>query len=64
MCKIITPAGLQYRSLAELQALYRKVQQELSMSAPGSAARRNTLASLENISRAIARHRRYPSPCP
>ena len=64
MCKIITTAELQYRSLAELQALYRKVQQELSMSAPGSAARRNALASLENISRSIAQRRVYPSPCP
>lgn len=64
MCKIITTAELQYRSLAELQALYRKVQQELAISAPGSAARRNALASLENIGRAIAQRRVYPRPCP
>lgn len=59
MCKIITPAELQYRSLPELQALYRKVQQELAMSAPGSVARSNARVSLENIACAIARHRRY-----
>jgi len=64
MCKIITPAELQYRSLAELQALYRKVQHELAVSAPGSDARLKARVSLENIRCAIARHRRYPSPCP
>jgi hypothetical protein len=35
----------------------RQVQQELAASATGSAARRNALASLENISRAIAQRR-------
>ncbi len=64
MCKIITPAELQYRSLAELQALYQKYQQELALSAPGSEARRKARASLENIACAIARHRRYPAPRP
>ena len=64
MCKILTSAELQYRSLPELQALYRKVQQELAISAPGSDARRKARISLENIGFAIARHRRYPSPCP
>ncbi len=64
MCKIITPAELQYRSRAEVQALYSKVQHELAVCAPGSAARRNALASLENIGRAIAQRRVYPRPCP
>ncbi len=64
MCKIITPAELQYRSPAELQALYRKFRQELAISAPGSIARRNARVSLENIDHAITRHRRYPASCP
>ncbi len=62
MSRIITASELQNRSLTELQALYRTVQQELAASAPGSAARRNALASLENISRAIAQRRVYPAP--
>lgn len=57
MFKIITAADLQGRTLTELQSLYRMVQQELAASATGSAARRNALASLENISRAIAQRR-------
>lgn len=69
MCKIITLDELRYRSPAELQALYRKVQQELAISPPGSQARRAARISLENIAFAIARHqrcRRYPAPrlCP
>ncbi len=62
MCKIITPAELQYRSLTELQALYRKVQQELAISAPGSDARRKARVSLENIGCAMARHQHCPGP--
>ena len=64
MCRIVTNSELQYRSLAELQALYAKVRQELALYAPGSLARRNARISLENIACAIARHRRYPSPRP
>ena len=57
MSRIITASELQNRSLADLQALYRTVQQELTASAPGSAVRRNALASLENISRANTQRR-------
>ena len=62
MSRIITASELQNRSLADLQALYRAVQQELSASATGSADRRNALASLENIGRAIAQAQSYPAP--
>ena len=57
MSRIITAAELQNRTLADLQTLYRKMQEDLTRSAPGSAERRNALASLENISHAIARKR-------
>lgn len=64
MCKIITPAELQNRSLPELQALYRKVQHELAVSAPGSEARRNARVSLENIGFAILRAKRLTPRAP
>ena len=57
MQNIITLAALQGRSLSELQALYSSVQQELVCSERGSQARSDALASLENISLAIAQHR-------
>ncbi len=61
MCKIITLFELQYRSLAELQAVYTKVQRDLALAAPGSDARRCARVSLENIGYAIARLR-HPAP--
>jgi len=57
MSGLITAAELQHRSLTDLQTLYRKVQDELTRSPRGSAARRNALASLETIARAIAKKR-------
>ncbi|QLH37736.1 MAG: hypothetical protein HWD60_00230 [Defluviicoccus sp.] len=57
MSRIVTAAELEHRTLEYLQQLYRQVQQELTRSAPGSDQRRNALASLETISRAIARLR-------
>ena len=57
MQNIITLAALQGRSLLELQALYSSVQQELVRSERGSQARSDALASLENISLAIAQRR-------
>ena len=59
MSRLITAAELQNRTLFDLQTLYRKVQEELTRSPRGSAARRNALASLDNIVRAIARLRAY-----
>lgn len=57
MSTIIPPESLHYRSLAELQALYRKVRQELAASPEGSEARRAARISLENIGYAMARLR-------
>ena len=53
MFRLITAAELQHRSLEDLHGLYRLVHADLVRSAPESAERRNALASLENISRAI-----------
>lgn len=53
MSKVITSAELQSRSAAALRAVFNQAQRELAASAAGSAARRNALASLENISRAL-----------
>lgn len=57
MSRIITAAELQNRTLSDLQTLYRKVQEDLTRSLRGSAERRNALASLNNLARAIARKR-------
>ena len=64
MTRIITPADLQGRSLADLQALYRTVQQELVQSEPGSQARREALAAIEALSLAIAQRRARGGPRP
>ena len=53
MSKIILASELEGRSLSELWSLYATVERELTQSALGSAQRRNALASLENIRRAI-----------
>ena len=62
MSRIVTAAELQYRSPSELHALYRKAQQELAASAPGSAERRNALATIENVTRALNRRQAIPRP--
>ncbi len=54
---LITSYELASKSVSELRGLYRKVFNALVQSAPGSAERRNALASLENISREL--NRRY-----
>jgi hypothetical protein len=64
MSGIITNADLHRYSLAQLQAMYGKVHQELVKSAKGSADRRNALASLENIRRAIRLRRMQATPRP
>tara|TARA_R100000789_G_scaffold98887_2_gene103833 strand:+ start:14367 stop:14564 length:198 start_codon:yes stop_codon:yes gene_type:complete len=55
MSKIFTAAALDQRSLPELRTLFRKAHDELVSSEVGSIDRCNALASLENISRAIAK---------
>ena len=62
MSRIITMAELQNRPMAYLQKLHQQMQQNLAESAAGSEDRRNALASLENISRAMAYARMLPGP--
>lgn len=52
--KLITRFELASRRPSELRALYRKLAAALPGTVRGSAARRNCLASLENIEREIA----------
>lgn len=51
--KLITRHELASQSICELRGLYRMVFNALVQSTPGSANRRNALASLENISREL-----------
>lgn len=58
--KLMTNQELEYRSEAELSALFRQVSQLLTHTEKGSVARRNAIASLENISRARTRRFKFP----
>ena len=49
-----TIAELQHRSETELQALFRQASQALARTASGTPERRIGLATLENISQAMA----------
>jgi hypothetical protein len=63
MTKIVTCSELRYRTLAELEALFRTFQIELGRTAPGSRERTDVLASLYSVRRAIAaRLDRQPKP--
>ncbi len=62
MSTVLTIAALQSRSDLELQTLTRKAQYDLECSAPGSAERRDALATLENIDRVMAQRRLRPKP--
>ncbi len=62
MSTVLTTATLQTRSDLELQTLTRKTQYDLECSAPGSAERRDALATLENISRVMAQRAFRPRP--
>jgi hypothetical protein len=67
MTKIITCAELRHRRLEELQALFRSLEIELLRTEPGSFERTTALASLENVSRAMAIRRArqaHPRPAP
>jgi len=52
--KLITRFELAAKNTPELRALYRDVLNALACTNPGSPARRNALASLENIARELA----------
>lgn len=54
MNNLMTIAELHYRTESELRALFRDASQAVARTAVGTPERRNGLASLENISRALA----------
>jgi len=54
MLTLITASELANKSIPELRSLYRAAHDALAMSAPDSPERRLALASLENITRALA----------
>ena len=63
MTKIITWCELRYLTLAELEALFRTLQNELGRAAPGSRERAIVLASLDSVRRVMAaRLDRHPKP--
>ena len=62
MSTVLTMATLQTRSDLELQALHRRAHYDLTCSTPGSAERRDALASLENISRVLVQRHARPRP--
>ena len=57
---LITAAELATKSLSQLHTLYRIISEELAETEPCSTERANMIASLENISRAIAALRIKP----
>jgi hypothetical protein len=64
MTKIIACSELRYRTLDELEALFRTLRIEFGRTAPGSPERTVVLASLESVRRAMAAARlgRQPKP--
>lgn len=54
MNRLLTIAELQHRNAAELQALFRQASQSLARTRAGTPERRNNLATIENIARALA----------
>jgi hypothetical protein len=60
MMKLISSVELEHRTEPELAALFGTVSKVLTVTERGSAARRNALASLENISRARVRRLKQP----
>jgi hypothetical protein len=54
MTKIITCSELRYRTLDELEALFRRLQIEFGRTAPGSRERAIVLASLDSVRRVMA----------
>jgi hypothetical protein len=55
MCKVFTATELQNKTKSELSAIFRMVTQELHQSDPDTSRRRNFLASLDNINKAMAK---------
>jgi hypothetical protein len=59
---LITRSELAGRNAGELAALFRQATEALALSEPGTPARRNALASLENIARERAARLHRPRP--
>lgn len=59
--RLITTSELAALNEMQLRILFRQISEDLARSETGSAERRNALASLENISRAI-RSRKWLRP--
>ena len=55
--RLITASELANKTLSQLHVLSRMISDELYETEPCSIERANMIASLENISRAIAAHR-------
>ncbi|WP_334147266.1 hypothetical protein [Hyphomicrobium sp.] len=53
MNRLLTIAELQQRNASELRALFHRASQTLARTKAGTPERRNGLASLENIQRAM-----------
>ena len=63
MTKIITCGELRYHTLAELEALFRRLQIEFGCTTSGSRERAIVLASLESVRCVMAtRPDRHPKP--
>lgn len=62
MSKVFTVAHLQARSESELRVIFKKAHDDLARSAPGSAERRNALATIENVTRVLNQRRAMPRP--
>lgn len=54
MNTLMTIAELQHRTESELRALFRQASQALARTASGTPERRTGLATIENITRAMA----------
>ena len=64
MSRIITPSELHRLGSEELRSLFHKVSRELVQTQTGTPERREALASLENIQRALAQSLAQPTPKP
>lgn len=54
MNTLLTMAELQHRTESDLRALFRQASQALARTTAGTPERNNSLATLENIARALA----------
>lgn len=62
MSCIVTTSDLSGRSLAELHALHYQLQTLLARTQPGTAARRETVASLDAVRRVIRQRQQAMAP--